>query len=390
MNSEDKLKLVQRLSQIEQINKWEREFRKQKGMSTFNISSWRIAEKFREQMLRVLDLPTTNDLIDYIYTYSLQKELKQTIIDKLSGERNLDLVGIITPNNTISIINVANVLKAYGYKKVCIINPNYFSVAQTFRVMGISYQCIGLLREDGKYILPLDKILAGNFDAVWITSPIYSTGVYFAESEITKIEYLISNKIMVIADESFAINKMELIRQITPNEYFIGIYSPHKAICCNGIKFSIILVPEMYEDFLEQWVDVFSGNLPYSSIVAANHFITENYDECNKVFQESMDNTRIEILRHLCNLPKDIDYNTEGSLMTFYFRNVPTSNNYDRNFYFDLYEATSGSIYPGDLNGFGQHLGFCFRINLALDSVEFRQSVYRVITYLTNRYHGES
>ena len=75
---------------------------------------------------------------------------------------------------------------------------------------------------------------------------------------------MIRRKLFVVADESFALPGHELIRDIGISTHFISIYCPHKAISCNGYKFSGIVTSDIYEDFLEQWVDVLSGNLPQS------------------------------------------------------------------------------------------------------------------------------
>ena len=41
------------------------------------------------------------------------------------------------------------------------------------------------------YIFPLEEVLAEKFDAVWITSPIYSTGTCYCETELNKIKVLL-------------------------------------------------------------------------------------------------------------------------------------------------------------------------------------------------------
>lgn len=382
--SKDDKKLIDRLSEIEKINSWEKSFEKEHGIAPYNISSWNVSKSFRESLRYQLDWPQLGDEIDYIYTYSLGRGLKEKIINKILEHQDSNSTIIITPNNTISIVNIAKFLKSYGYHNVCILNPSYFSVSQAFQTMDISYQIVNLIRQDGDYILPLEKILTQNFDAVWLTSPVYSTGVYFSDKEFTKIQFLIDSGVMVIADESFALNGYELIRHILPGKHFIGIYSPHKAICCNGIKFSAIITSDEYEDFFEQWVDVLSGNLPQSSIIAAHHFVTDNYDNCNIFFQTKTNSIRTNILNYTQELPKEIDRNSAGNLMTLYFKHIPYMDTINYDFCTSLFRKTFSSFYPGFLNGFGRDIGFCFRINLALDSPDFFQATYKVILYLIN------
>ena len=374
--------LIQRLSDIDYINELEQNFAQEYGIRPYNISSWHISNSFREEMLRSIELPHLGNKIDYLYTYNLDVELKKEVIIKLGGRPENSML-LVTPNNTISIINVSNLLREYGYQNICIVNPAYFSVAHVMKSMGMDFNIESMVRENQRYSFPLDKIVARHYDAVWITSPIYSAGVYLDPVEIAKIQTLINQGIMVIADESFALNGCELISALEPREHFIGIYSPHKAICCNGIKFSAVLASSLYEDFLEQWVDVLSGNLPPSSVVAVSHFVSRNYDHCTEVFCHKMQSTRLAIEKGLIEKGINTDFNSIGNLTTLYFENIPFQDKIAKDFYIQMYRQTYTSIYPGYLNGFGPDIGFCFRINLALDSLEFHQALQRITIYLS-------
>ena len=177
-------------------------------------------------------------------------------------------------------------------------------------------------RHDGEYSLPLDQIRSGDCDVVWITSPIFSTGVYLDTAEIEKIKTLLKQGYFVVADESFALNGQELVRKIGIHRNFLSICSPHKSISCNGIKFSGIITSEEYEDVLEQWVDVLCGNLPLSSHIALYHFLSGNYDECCEVFLTEMETARRAIQPLLEGMHHTTDWTSVGSLLTLYFENI--------------------------------------------------------------------
>ena len=88
---------------------------------------------------------------------------------------------------------------------------------------------------------------------------------------------------------------INMVRNLKPNKYLFGIYSPHKSLFFNSFKFSAIICDKSNDDFLEQWVDVIGGALPGSCISAIKHFLSPNYDLCTqkakKWFEQSKSRT---------------------------------------------------------------------------------------------------
>ena len=76
------------------------------------------------------------------------------------------------------------------------------------------------------------------------------------------------------------------------------------------------------------------------------------------------------------------DWTATGSLLSVYFDNVPFEYTRTNEFFQNLMKNTYSSILPGWLNGFGLESNLCFRINLALDGISLRQSLFRIIKYL--------
>lgn len=372
--------IIQRLNDIDHLDFLQHSFEHESGLLPLNVSSWNVTNQFREKLIRIMRLPQFGNAIDYLYTYGLPDEMKEKIITKLCGRERKDLSLIITPNNTISIINLVHFLKKRSFQRICVVNPSYFSVSQSLASFGIKCHYENMIRSNNSYSFPLETILRNKYDVVWITSPIYSTGVYWNDSEISKLQVLIDSGVFVVADESFAINGYELIRKIA-RKSFITIYSPHKSICFNGVKFSAILCPNEYEAFFDQWVDVFSGNLPLSSIIAAKHFLTDNFAQCNSSFQSIIENSRDVIQKGLQELGVSYDTDSKGNLMTVYFADVSFISSIEDKFFLDIFRKTYASFYPGYLHGFCKEIGFSFRINLALYNMEFRGAVNRLAEY---------
>lgn len=376
--------LIKRLTDIERINELENKIQKITGIEPFNVSSWAVSESFKKQFLQCFRPPAVGNAVDYVYTYSFTKELRNRALTKF-GVRPQDVdhaMFLVLPNNTIAIVNAANLLKLCGYRKVCIVNPAYFSISQTLRSMEIPFSTINMERHGGKYSLPLEQILSGDYDVIWITLPVFSTGVYLEAAEIEKVKTLLKQGYFVVADESFALRGRELVREIGIHRNFLSIYSPHKSISCNGIKFSGIITSEEYEGVLEQWVDVLCGNLPLSSHIALRHFLSDNYDECCEVFQAEMETARQALKPLLEGMHYTTDWTSAGSLLTLYFDNVPFAYTKKNEFFLDLMKNTYSSILPGWLNGFGPDTNLCFRVNLALDGTSLRQALARIVRYL--------
>lgn len=69
--------LIPRLSEIDTIYGYEYDFLRKSGVKPYNISSWKVSKQFKNQMLRCIDPPVFGNIIDYVYTYSIEKDTQQ-------------------------------------------------------------------------------------------------------------------------------------------------------------------------------------------------------------------------------------------------------------------------------------------------------------------------
>lgn len=134
-----------RLSSIDHISELEKTYEHTTGLKVLNVSSWHISESFRDVQLKHFCPPQIGNAFDYVYTYSIPVHIRQAILKKLGSVSEASTI-LISPNNTISIINVINLLKHHGINHVCIVNPSYFSVAHALTSAGISYTYISMNR----------------------------------------------------------------------------------------------------------------------------------------------------------------------------------------------------------------------------------------------------
>ena len=376
---------IERLNNIESIIGLQNDFYKKHGIAPVNVSNWTVSKEFRDVMEHCFRHSNDISPIDYLYSYNISSDLRDSVMETLGVEKSVltRKTCIFFPNNSLSIINVCNLLQKMKKKNVGILYPAYFSIESCMNTYGITYTSIYIKRNNGTYIIPLDEIQNKCLDAIWITSPIYSTGTCYSEKELMKIESLLKSGILVIADESFCVNGHELIRKYAKYENFIGIYSPHKAISFNSYKFSVIVCEDTYEDMFEQWLDVFCGNLPQTTIAAIYHYLSDNYLQCHQNFDRFITNSLSEVRTILLSYANvETDDIVYGNLITLFMKNINYNVAKDLSFMQDIITNTHALFYPGYLNGFSEAMGFCFRINLALYSPEFIAGLRRLLQYL--------
>ena len=353
-----------------------------------NVSYWDSSVAFQKHMAQVLVLPSPSMPWDYYYTYTFSIEDRQQVLKNLGvpEQRLQSTMGLMLQSSTIAIVNIINLLVHYNKKRLCILQPSYFSVASCCSMLSLEYGREHILFEDGHPHIPTDKIRAGGYDCIWITSPIFCTGYYPDDEYIKEIDYLRSVGITIVFDESLALPGKELIRSFPIDKRVFAIYSPHKAISINGLKFAIIVCDKFYEDFLEQWVDVFSGALSSSNRDAIFHYISSNYlDDCYPAYKSYIDHTK-QIVNNVVqqfSFAKILS-NTDGHYINIFTDLKIKGKSELLNLLNDIINTTLVSFIPAALNGFDFTQNLAFRVNLTGNGLELGGSVGRILQYLSH------
>lgn len=360
---------------------------KQYGLPIPNVSYWDSSMAFQKQMARVLVLPEPSLPWNYYYTYSISTENRQQVLRNLGvPEAQLGTtMGLLLQSSTIAIVNLINFLVHHNRKRLCILQPAYFSVALCCSMFSLDYGIEQISFSEGHPQIPLDKILAGGYDCVWITSPVFCTGFYFDEEQKRSISRMKSIGMTIIFDESLALPGKELIRSFPVDSEVFAIYSPHKAISINGLKFAVIVCEKSYEDFLEQWIDVFSGALGGSNRDAVFHYLSQNYlNCCYPTYKSYVEAAKAEVKcvvdqfpfasmlshteGHYINIFTDLNVQGHSSILNLLNRTIQTS---------------LASFIPSELNGFSPEQGFSFRVNLTGETTELKGAVGRILQYFS-------
>ena len=327
-----------------------------------NLSFWNPSKEYVNMIQRILPVQKLTNLFEYVYTYNIDKETRGKVIEKIIDRHENSQMCMLLPNSTLSILNIINYLKLHGYKRLWIFQPSYFSVEEACSIFKIPVTKVPLSYTNGKYEISFNLSKIKLDEAIWITSPIYSTNCYPDKKMINTINNLTASNHLVIIDESLNINGYETIRQLNLNKYLFGIYSPHKSLFINGLKFSAIICNKENDDFLEQWIDVLGGALPTSSINAVEHFLSENYDLCKSEALKWFDENKRIIIKVLRQYPfAKID--TLDSIGPYLTVNVNALSLNSLELIEELIKESFVSIIPGFLNGNRES---SFRINLSL------------------------
>lgn len=366
---------------MDEIIKIENEIRSTRKV--INLSTWNSSKKYENELFKHITPFNLNHSTKYVYSYDIPIDIRNSCINKIVGDKIEDKMCLFLGNSTLSILNTLNFLKQMGCNHILIINPSYFSVFEACKTLEISYEIGAFLRIDNEYIIDSNEILSKNFDAILITSPIYSTSVPISNNIIELINELTKKEIYVVLDESLSVNGYELIRKTASSPYIIGIYSPHKSMFCNNNKFSAIICSKKYDDLLEQWIDVLNGSLSSSNQQAIYHFLSDNFNECNN-FAINYFNKNKKLVIDLLNSYEYCLYDKSaiGPYMTIYLSNVDVKEIYSIEFLKNIIHSTGVSFYPGVLNGIIIEGIANFRINLSLSTNELIYSLKQLLDFI--------
>jgi histidinol-phosphate/aromatic aminotransferase/cobyric acid decarboxylase-like protein len=356
------------------------DYRVRHGRTPVNVSHWDPSRAFAVQLKRLLPIAQKEDLVAYRYSYMVPH--KRQIARKL-GFDDEAVATLVTENGSMSIVAIANWLVAQGVRAVRLMCPAYFVTGYSLRRVGIEVNELHLQRAEGRYRWPDHLVLAPN-EALWVTNPVYNTGSYALEDQAAYVAALADQGTIIVLDEALALTPTQFAKTCGGKGRFIGLYTPHKAVCLNSFKFSILVFHPEFDDFFDDWADVLFGGLSASASAATTHFVSKAYDTYRDKFISLVEEARAWHTRVLATHAGRIltDAHARGHFLSVYFPDLDPELGTSARFIADVVERTGAAFIPGLRSGFGRDIGFCFRINLAQDSPQFRGAVMRLYNYL--------
>lgn len=363
------------------------EYRSRSGAAPFNLSLWDPSEFMMNSLLKFLRLPPPPSPIPYIYS---DEESKQQVLERLGFIHSKRTCAFVQAGTNAGLL-VAVWLKALNFKRTFVLCPAYFSIFYALKVLNVPYQDIYMSRQKRNWYLPHKKIKAAvgkepSRTAVWLTNPVYCTGNYRLESDIEFLRMLLHSGVTVIADECLCISGRELGRELAWSDKFIGIYSPHKSVSVNAVKFATVVADVSHEQFFDRWADVIVGSLTASNYSAILHFIGDNFPLFLRAFIEHTDRVRDQVTERVRRLYPlvETDDNAVGHYITCYAPHVMGDDVEGRKVLRRLMLETGALVIPGSVNHFPRDVGFSFRVNLARAGPEFFGAFQRTLNYFAS------
>jgi aspartate/methionine/tyrosine aminotransferase len=383
------LKMIPEYEELWALERVSQKYCSRHGADPFNISHWDPSAATIDLLASCLRIPKAPSLFQYLYSYDLM--VHRQLLERL-GSVDPDRRCVVVPSGTNAIMFAAWWLKCLGVDRLAVLCPAYFSIFHASEIVNLAFTKIYMHRNQisGLWELPTDAIRSfiGQSPlrtAIWITNPIYSAGVYLSIEGLQCIKEALAAGVSLVADECLCINGYELGRALSGSR-FVGLYSPHKAICMNALKFAAITFDHQFEDFFESCIDVISGPLSAAAFCAIHHFCDDNFLEMQEVFLHHTVKAKEIVATAVRRYPDSIEFDarTAGHFITCYLRDLPGALAHNISFLENLAENTAALVIPGPRNHFSEDLGFTFRINLARACPQFDGAVHRTMSFLVN------
>jgi len=377
---------IKELNLIDDIERLEEIYIEETGIRPIKLSHWNPSSDFLSGIPVSLLMEESSNLIDYIFSYSIASESKTATLKRLGFSSPDEKSCLFTHAGSASIFSVINFLRCNEISRLHLVCPSYFTVRHAANCCNI--ECFNhYFTKDTESTYELlqmpDPCCLNRNEAIWITNPIYCTSVYYTASTIDYIEKALKNGVMVVIDECLAKADHSLAGRFEKYPNFTGIYSPHKTICTNGNKFSVIVSDKKNQNFFDSWSDILCGCLSSGNQLAINHYLSNNFMDYETEFHMAA-KRNFEKVKKLCDkYLVGYDKNANGYLVTIYFSHISAQRGWDISFMKKVLERTGSTFIPGIRNHFHDSLGFCFRLNLAAWSVEYSYALERCMKLLS-------
>lgn len=373
-------KVFESISSFDQMEELETKYQQKYGVEPFNISYWDPSDDFLDKMYPYVKIKYDYNPLKYLYTFQIE-DAKARILEKL-GFDTTKKDGILTTNGTTSIMMMLHWVKERGYQRIHVVYPSYFSIENNCKKENIT-----IVRHDIDYtngcIININPRYYHK-EVFWITNPAYSMGHNIVAANADIIGVLLQDNI-VIVDDCVMQNSQTASRLFGNHHNFLGVYAPQKAVCMNGVKFSILVFNCADEPFFDQSIDFLCGGLDSSVMAAISHYISSEYDRYSQVFQTNIGHTNRWIEETCKQFSKCTYINTNNHYInSVYFPHLRYELGNNREFLWNLIDNTGASIITGTQNEYPRESGFSFRINLARESPIFRATLMRLLYFLQN------
>lgn len=350
---------ITRLDEIEEIAA---KFERRNGYAPEMLSHWDPKPVFEAIIEAWIGQAATarTSLVQYAFSSYLAKEDRLFTRLKEPSSRGL----VFTNSGTSSIATVISYLAGIGIRRLHIVNPAYHAVEVLAKGYGIATSFAAVVRHEGGYALPEGLTLSEN-EALWLTSPIYGSSCYLDAVRVGHLIDAMPPSVIVIVDEGLAYLDRGMLTSTRSLDRVIRIVTPHKPLCMNGEKVSIITTPAHLAEGLDALSECLAGGIGAAGVRSLNFIMSESYDtaqtQCRTLCRDQIRRMKkiVDRYPHIT-----LDANPDGHFVLLYWPTIAMSAVTPHPVLSHLIEASGAVPMPASRNMHPEQYGFCFRVNL--------------------------
>jgi len=352
---------IEAIANLDDLEDLADKFTSEKGYRPELLSHWDPKLEFEGEISTwVAGSNLSTSLAQYVYSSYLPVD--ERIQKRLNERAGRGL--LLSPSGTTSIATVIAYLSSIGTRTLHIVTPAYF-VAETLAAqMQMSVSFAEIVRKDEHYSLPRD-IAISQASAILLTFPVYGTSCYISPGTVASFIDSLPEHVIVIVDESLAYPDRDSLVEVTTIDRVIRIASPHKALCINGEKISVVTFPSHLWDGLHAWSECFAGGIGASGLRAMQFLASKAFDraiERSRALYHILLERMTRVLGERSTI--SLDEGPDGHFIMVYWPHVPMAASQDRGFMKRVIDASGAMPIPASRNGHPGRYGFAFRVNL--------------------------
>ena len=374
-------KSISSLTRMDEIDSLINEFKNRTGKKVGNISSWSFSDEYFSSVLSNIRWPRSTEDLSYNYSWELG------IPEKINSHLNIpdDMTSIVVTNSSQAITLISRLTCNFS-KNHTLLAPFYWSIAENIKSIRGNIKTVNLkVNRTGEYIFDEQ---CNNNEIVWFTLPPFSTGGKIAQSTIEKIDALSSRGTYFIFDEALRDPFKTIVLKLNNRKNIFSILSPHKHLNVNGNKFSIIIFPTRFGNYFIENSDSMLGSLPSSTVTAAFHFLSDNYEHVRQRLKLWLNHANNDLSALDAMYPSIIfDLWDDGIYRSVYIPKIDWNYLDNKDNFFELLEKTNCAVIPGTRNNSSSSRGLSFRVNLTQNSAKYIHELKTTFTYLSSISH---
>lgn len=351
---------IEAIARLDDLEELEEAFYKENHYRPELVSHWDPKQEYAQEIQGwAVNRPPIRSIVQY--TFSSYLNIDEAVRHRLGESANRGLVATIS--GTTSIATMMIYLSNIKVDHLHVLVPSYFAVEALAKTLSINTHFHKMKRAGGRYSIPSFSMPPGR-SAVWITLPIYGASSYIAAIDVANFVDALPQDAIVVIDESLAFVDRPSVSKIKTMHRVVRISSPHKALCLNGEKVSIISCPDHLTDCLNEWSECLVGGIGASGLSALQFLATSGFEFAIAKARALLGTLATRLKKVVGERPTiSLDEECDGHFRMLYWPNL-SSAKMDQGLIRKVLFESGALPMPASRNRHPEENGFAFRVNL--------------------------